>query len=171
MFKLLKLFRSPITQQIPRNTARLLHVGDADVLSSSIDKNSVEFKVIIKQVEYLYYVLYNKQLQENVVEMTNLVNQLDDITRQILTGGGTTAIERHTSRGKLLPRERINLLLDKGSSFLELSTLAGYELYGKDIVNSGGIVTGVGRICGYVLVIDAYKFNEYLKNICTLLQN
>lgn len=136
MFKLLKLFRNPITQQIPRNTARLLHVGDADVLSSSIDKNSVEFK-------------------ENVVEMTNLVNQLDDITRQILTGGGTTAIERHTSRGKLLPRERINLLLDKGSSFLELSTLAGYELYGKDIVNSGGIVTGVGRICGTECVIVA----------------
>lgn len=90
--------------------------------------------------------------------MTNLVNQLNDITQQILTGGGTTAIERHTSRGKLLPRERINLLVDKGSSFLEFSTLAGYELYGEEIVNSGGIVTGVGKICGYVLVIDAHEY-------------
>lgn len=45
MLKLVNLFRNPITQQIPRYSAQLLHVGDADVLSSSIDKNSDEFKV------------------------------------------------------------------------------------------------------------------------------
>jgi len=63
-------------------------------------------------------------------------------------GGGSKAIERHTSRGKLLARDRINLLIDRGSAFLELSTLAGYGLYGEEIVNSGGIVTGVGQVCG-----------------------
>lgn len=80
--------------------------------------------------------------------MSNLVNELRSITGDVLKGGGAKAIERHTSRGKLLARERINKLLDKGSPFLELSTLAGYGLYGDEVVNSGGIVTGVGRICG-----------------------
>jgi len=70
--------------------------------------------------------------------MSKLVTQLRGLTSQVLTGGGDKANERHTSRGKLLPRERINLLLDKGSPFLELSTLAGHELYGDEVVNSGG---------------------------------
>lgn len=86
--------------------------------------------------------------QENASEMNKLVTQLRNLTNQVLTGGGDKANERHTSRGKLLARERINLLLDKGSPFLELSTLAGHELYGDEVVNSGGIVTGVGRVCG-----------------------
>lgn len=80
--------------------------------------------------------------------MNKLVTQLRNLTSQVLTGGGDKANVRHTSRGKLLARERINLLLDKESPFLELSTLAGHELYGDEVVNSGGIVTGVGRVCG-----------------------
>ena len=80
--------------------------------------------------------------------MNKVVAELRNITNEVLTGGGPKAIERHTSRGKLLARERINKLLDKGSPFLELSALAGYELYGDEVVNSGGIVTGVGRVCG-----------------------
>lgn len=88
--------------------------------------------------------------QENAKEMGKLVEELRSFTSQVLTGGGQKAIERHTSRGKLLARDRINLLLDRGSSFLELSALAGHELYGEELVNSGGIVTGVGRVCGYV---------------------
>lgn len=80
--------------------------------------------------------------------MSNLVAELRKITSDVLTGGGPVAIERHTARGKLLARERINKLIDPGSAFLELSTLAGFKLYGEEIVNSGGIVTGVGRVCG-----------------------
>lgn len=80
--------------------------------------------------------------------MSKLVQELRNITSEVLTGGGPKAIERHTSRGKLLARERINKLLDKGSPFLEMSPLAGYELYGDEVVNSGGIVTGIGRVCG-----------------------
>lgn len=80
--------------------------------------------------------------------MGKLVSELRNFTSQVLTGGGQKAIDRHTARGKLLARDRINLLLDKGSPFLELSTLAGHELYGEEVVNSGGIVTGIGRVCG-----------------------
>ncbi|XP_036331523.1 probable methylcrotonoyl-CoA carboxylase beta chain, mitochondrial [Rhagoletis pomonella] len=136
MLKLVSVFRNQITVHVSRHSGRLLHVGDADVLSSSVDKTSEEFK-------------------ENDGQMTKLVNELNEITRNVLAGGGPTATERHSSRGKLLARERINLLLDKGSSFLELSTLAGYNLYGKEIVNSGGIVTGVGRVCGTECVVVA----------------
>lgn len=80
--------------------------------------------------------------------MSNLVNELRNITKEVLKGGGEKAIERHTSRGKLLARERINRLVDTGSPFLELGTLAGYKLYGDEVVNSGGVITGIGRVCG-----------------------
>ncbi|KAH8394861.1 hypothetical protein KR222_008173 [Zaprionus bogoriensis] len=119
-----------------RSQTRLLHVGEANVLASEVDKQSPEYK-------------------ENASEMQKLVTQLRSVTSQVLGGGGAKANERHTSRGKLLARERINLLLDKGSPFLELSTLAGHELYGDEVVNSGGIVTGVGRVCGTECVVVA----------------
>lgn len=87
--------------------------------------------------------------------MTRLVDTLKNITENVMTGGGPKAIERHTSKGKLLARQRIDMLLDKGSAFLELSPLAGHELYGNEAVNSGGIVTGIGRIQGTECVIVA----------------
>jgi 3-methylcrotonyl-CoA carboxylase beta subunit len=83
--------------------------------------------------------------------MSDLVANLKNITANVLTGGGPDAIKRHTSKGKLLARDRINLLIDKSSPFLELSPLAAYDMYGKDVVNSAGVVTGIGRIHGYVL--------------------
>ncbi|XP_061389764.1 probable methylcrotonoyl-CoA carboxylase beta chain, mitochondrial [Musca vetustissima] len=135
---MLKL-RTILNTQIWRtggSSVRLLHVGEANVLPTAVDRNSAEFK-------------------ENEKDMSNLVNELRSITSEVLTGGGAKAIERHTSRGKLLARERINKLLDKGSPFLELSTLAGYQLYGSEVVNSGGIVTGIGRVCGTECVVVA----------------
>lgn len=87
--------------------------------------------------------------------MTGLVEKLRSVTANVLTGGGAKAIERHTSKGKLLARDRIDLLLDPGSAFLELSPLAGHELYGSEVVNSGGIVTGIGRVQGTECVIVA----------------
>lgn len=80
--------------------------------------------------------------------MSNLVNTLQKRTKEILTGGGNKAIKRHTSKGKLLVRDRINLLLDQNSAFLELSIFAGYEMYGKDVINAGGVITGIGKIHG-----------------------
>ena len=60
--------------------------------------------------------------------------------------------QRHTSRGKLLPRERLNALLDPGSPFLELSQLAAYKVY-EDDVPGAGIITGIGRVAGQECMI------------------
>ncbi|XP_071553298.1 methylcrotonoyl-CoA carboxylase beta chain, mitochondrial isoform X1 [Temnothorax nylanderi] len=91
--------------------------------------------------------------QENYAQMKNLVDQLKDTVEKIVEGGGQKARDRHVSKGKLLPRERINTLLDKNSPFLEFSQLAGYEMYGKDEVPAGGIITGIGRVEGTECVI------------------
>ena len=69
-------------------------------------------------------------------------------------GGGQTAMDRHRSRGKLPVRERIAHLIDPGSAFMELSPLAGWEMYDND-APSGGIITGIGRVEGQEVVIIA----------------
>lgn len=87
--------------------------------------------------------------------MTALVDRLKSITQSAISGGSPKDIERHTSKGKLLARQRIDLLLDKGSPFLELSPLAGHELYENLVLNAGGIITGIGRIQGTECLIIA----------------
>src|SRR5579872_1872072 len=82
---------------------------------------------------------------QNVQAMQTLVNDLKQKIAHIQKGGGKAARERHQQHGKLLPRERIELLLDPGSEFLELSALAGFELY-EDDIPAAGIITGIGRI-------------------------
>src|SRR5262245_41362028 len=69
-------------------------------------------------------------------------------------GGVKHAVDLHRSRGKLLPRERIERLLDPDTPFFELSPLAAEGLYGGE-VPSGGIVTGIGSIAGRECVIVA----------------
>ncbi|XP_071445702.1 methylcrotonoyl-CoA carboxylase beta chain, mitochondrial [Hetaerina americana] len=91
--------------------------------------------------------------QENHEKMRSEVEKLKGVVRGIIKGGGDKAIERHTSKGKLLVRERIDLLLDPGSSFLEFSQLAGYKLYGKEDVPAGGLITGIGKVMGVDCVI------------------
>ena len=80
------------------------------------------------------------------------VDDLRTVVNKIHQGGGAKAQERHTSRGKLLPRDRLNALLDPGSPFLELSQLAAYKVY-EDDVPSAGIITGIGRIAGQECMI------------------
>lgn len=87
-------------------------------------------------------------LQENYAHLKNLVTDLQAAVDHVMKGGGERARLRHTSKGKLLVRDRVNHLLDPGSPFLELSQLAGHDMYGDDIVSAGGIVTGIGRIAG-----------------------
>jgi 3-methylcrotonyl-CoA carboxylase beta subunit len=86
------------------------------------------------------------------------LGQLADELRQLLTlaarGGSEAARRRHVARGKLLPRERVDRLVDPGSPFLELSPLAATGLYDND-APAAGIITGVGRICGRECVIVA----------------
>jgi 3-methylcrotonyl-CoA carboxylase beta subunit len=69
-------------------------------------------------------------------------------------GGGAEARARHQARGKLLPRERIGLLLDPGSPFLEIGGLAAHGLYGGD-AHAAGIVAGIGRVSGRECMIAA----------------
>ena len=76
--------------------------------------------------------------------------ELQKVVGKVVEGGGAKAKSRHVEKGKLLVRDRINLLLDAGSPFLELSQLAGHNLYGEDSVPAGGIVTGIGRVGGLV---------------------
>ena len=69
-------------------------------------------------------------------------------------GGPEAARQRHLSRGKLLPRDRVEALLDPGSPFLELSPLAAFGLYGGE-VPAAGIITGIGRVAGRECMIVA----------------
>ncbi len=90
----------------------------------------------------------------NASTMRGLVDELRAKVAEAELGGGKTARERHLSRGKLLPRQRVAALIDPGSPFLELSQLAAHGMYGGD-VPSAGIVTGIGRVSGRECVIVA----------------
>ncbi|KAM5549327.1 hypothetical protein ABKV19_000643 [Rosa sericea] len=84
--------------------------------------------------------------------------------RKVLAGGGPGAVKRNKSRNKLLPRERIDRLLDPGASFLELSQLAGHELY-EGTLPYAGIITGIGpvhgRLCMFVANDPTVKGGTY----------
>ena len=90
----------------------------------------------------------------NYEAMATLTADLRDKVAQIKQGGGAKANERHLSRGKLLPRDRVRGLLDPGAPFLELSQLAAYGVYADD-VPAAGVITGVGRVAGQECVIVA----------------
>ncbi|WP_366509222.1 carboxyl transferase domain-containing protein [Asticcacaulis sp.] len=77
--------------------------------------------------------------------MQGLVDDLRALTARIAEGGSDSARQKHVSRGKLLPRQRVDALLDPGSPFLELSALAAHGVY-EDEVPAAGIITGIGRI-------------------------
>ncbi|XP_060867133.1 methylcrotonoyl-CoA carboxylase beta chain, mitochondrial [Metopolophium dirhodum] len=102
------------------------HFSNGSVLESNIDVNSKEY-------------------QENRTAMEILVHNLKKAVTNSVSGGDPKDKLRHTSKGKLLVRDRIDYLLDSGSPFLELSQLAGHDLY-KETVTCGGIITGIGRI-------------------------
>ncbi len=88
----------------------------------------------------------------NAAAMRALVDDLRAKVTQASLGGGETARQRQRDRGKMLPRERIEALLDPGSPFLELSQLAAHGMYGGD-APCAGIITGIGRIAGRDCVI------------------
>lgn len=92
--------------------------------------------------------------QENAEHMQTQVDDLQGKLDTIKQGGGERSQQRHVSRGKLLPRDRVKNLLDPGSPFLELSQLAGYEVY-EDNVPAAGIITGIGRVSGQECMIIA----------------
>src|SRR6476620_4078822 len=104
-------------------------------LSSTIEPGSAEFA-------------------RNAEAMKALVADLRVKLEAAMQGGSEEARARHVARGKLLARERINLLLDPGTPFLELSPLAAHGMYGGD-VHSASLITGIGRVSGRECVVIA----------------
>ncbi|MEP6161772.1 MAG: carboxyl transferase domain-containing protein [Halieaceae bacterium] len=89
---------------------------------------------------------------ENSEHMQVQVEDLRQQVERIKLGGGEKYQARHKARGKLLPRERLDAVLDEGSPFLELSQLAAHQVYNDD-VPAAGIITGIGRVSGQECMI------------------
>lgn len=85
--------------------------------------------------------------QQNAAVMQGLVDDLKEKLAKIAQGGSESARAKHLARGKLLPRERVEQLLDAGSPFLEIAPLAAYGMYDADIP-AAGVIAGIGRING-----------------------
>jgi len=96
----------------------------------------------------------SREFADNTEAMKGLVADLRAKLDGAMQGGSEEARARHVTRGKLLARDRINLLLDPGTPFLELSALAAHGMYGGD-VHSASLITGIGRVSGRECVIIA----------------
>ena len=97
---------------------------------------------------------HGEAFERNVSAHAALTADLSDRLERARAGGPVEARRRHEARGKLLPRARIDRLLDPGSPFLELSTLAATGMYG-DEAPSAGIITGIGRVAARECVVVA----------------
>ncbi|RYP59151.1 hypothetical protein DL769_008658 [Monosporascus sp. CRB-8-3] len=106
------------------------------VIQSNVDTSSDEFK-------------------ENERLMGEAMARLEQLTRTAQQGGPAKARDKHIARKKMLPRDRVTALVDPGTTFMELSPLAGHELYPEADVPSGGIITGIGVVEGVTCVIVA----------------
>ena len=98
------------------------------MLDSKVDRKSADFAA-------------------NAAAMRALVDELRARQARSALGGGEAARAKHVARGKLLPRDRVEMLLDPGAPFLELSPLAAFGMYGDESPGAG-IITGIGRIAG-----------------------
>ncbi|KAL1982207.1 hypothetical protein VTN96DRAFT_1633 [Rasamsonia emersonii] len=112
------------------------HAASISVLPTAVDTSSPEFK-------------------ENARQMNELVEEMTRLHEKIAQGGPQKAKDKHIARGKMLPRDRVTALIDPGTSFLELSPLAGHEVYPGEDVPGGGIITGIGTVEGVTCMIVA----------------
>ena len=85
--------------------------------------------------------------------MADLTQKLTNLHAEAAKGGPEKARQKHVERGKMLVRDRVTALIDPGTSFLELSALAGHELYAGEDVPAGGIVTGIGTVEGVMCMM------------------
>lgn len=106
-----------------------------DILDSAINTSSDTFK-------------------SNAAYHKKLLAELRERLAQVKKGGGEKSVERHMSRGKLIPRERIEKILDEGSPFLEISPLAAWDMYDGEVPGAG-MVAGIGRVHGVECMIAA----------------
>ena len=95
-----------------------------------------------------------KEFKDNQEHMQALVNLWRERTASVKQGGGKDAQEKHKGRGKLTARERVEALLDQGTSFLEFSTLASWDMY-EGSAPGAGIITGIGVVSGTECLIVA----------------
>src|SRR4249920_851957 len=105
------------------------------VLSSRIDRSDERFR-------------------QNADAFGALVADLRAELTAVRLGGPATSRERHVARGKMLPRDRVDALLDPGSPFLELSPMAAHGMYSGEVPGAG-IITGIGRIAGQPCMVVA----------------
>jgi 3-methylcrotonyl-CoA carboxylase beta subunit len=89
----------------------------------------------------------SEEFKASALQMRQLVGDLNARLAKIVAGGGEAARARHTARGKLLPRDRVEMLLDPDTPFLEVGALAGLDMY-DGAAPGGGIIAGIGRIAG-----------------------
>jgi len=94
----------------------------------------------------------SEEFKAGALQMRQLVGDLNARLAQIAEGGGEIARARHTARGKLLPRDRVEMLLDPDTPFLEIAPLAALDLY-DNAAPGGGIIAGIGRVSGVECLI------------------
>lgn len=96
----------------------------------------------------------SEDFKSNQTAMQNLVEDLKNVSHKIALGGGEKAREKHLARGKLLPRQRIDQLIDAGTAFLEIGQFAAHNVY-PDEVPAAGMVAGIGQVQGISCMIIA----------------
>ena len=94
----------------------------------------------------------SEEFRNNAQAMRALVDDLNAKLAQIVLGGGDAARDRHVSRGKLLPRERVEMLLDPDTPFLEIAPLAALDMY-DNAAPGAGVIAGIGRVSGVECLI------------------
>ncbi|KAI9683303.1 MAG: hypothetical protein M1822_006168 [Bathelium mastoideum] len=97
----------------------------------------------------------SEEYKTNSQQFNDLLSRMEELHNRIAQGGPQKARDKHVERGKMLPRDRVTALIDPGTSFLELSQLAGYDLYPGEDVPAGGIITGIGTVEGVTCMIVA----------------
>ena len=106
------------------------------------------------------------ELLKNKEEYLKILNIYRQTLEKVKEGGSEQSVKRHKERGKLLARERIDLLVDRNTPFMELSALAAYDLYNNEFP-SAGVITGIGVIHGMETMIVAndatVKGGTYMK--------
>ncbi|KAJ5709181.1 methylcrotonoyl-CoA carboxylase beta chain [Penicillium malachiteum] len=133
------LSRNPVTRISSCTVASYTHPHHASALSvlpTAVDTSSSEYR-------------------ENSQQMQDILDQMNSLHAKISRGGSEKAREKHIARGKMLPRDRVSALIDPGTSFLELSPLAGHGVYEGEDVPAGGIITGIGTVEGVNCMIVA----------------
>ncbi|KAG0144540.1 hypothetical protein CROQUDRAFT_659865 [Cronartium quercuum f. sp. fusiforme G11] len=131
--------RQRIKSCIPNNKSKIIINHKRTITYNSSEQIS---KIIPSKINRSsnQYRINSESYKELINSYTSILNE------KIILGGNSKAIQKHLNQRKLLPRQRIEKLLDPFSPFLELSSTAGYNLYPNEDLPSGGIITGIGKI-------------------------